>query len=340
MIEQSPAVFLRLDTSLYMRPVEIDTALRLHRVTDATFQCTTYTQVPFWQSSGAQHWAELVQAPHAPLTQAWPLQSRQVWQPPPCPLPPSPPSPLDPPSVPGHTPHCPLLQQLPFAQLALMEQVGAGGGGALWQGVHPPLSQQKPGAHPPASAPGWISARTIGCASSRRLTLRARISRASCGRTTSRRPNRLLRVVPLLAEGQGVLSSRIIVGASYEHATADGAHVEIAPWFMWTNFRARQNFAGDLESAQIDPRLSGLGDLFETRNLDASPELSPVVSYGEGFRSLSADRLADRSSPFSRVRPVEAGVRAHRPWARYDDARPLRDLVANELVFEAQSGGA
>jgi hypothetical protein len=270
------------------------------------------------------------------------------------------------------------------------------------------------------------------------------------------------------AGGQGVNSARVIAGASYVHTEPGGALIEVAPWFMWTNFRARQNFTGDLESSQIDPKLSGLGDLFQTTNVETgagataryrtpvahlgkvatlgvepglytrvgrtdqtkslldpqtlatwdqridagldtidvgtyldldlrilkhlrisggpradllmvsvdnrlaavlpaapgtlsmphveaegiaigprvtaeyelAPWISPVVSYGEGFRSLDAGSLQEGSSPYSKVRSVEGGVRAEALEGRYTATlAAFETWVANELVFEAAAGG-
>jgi hypothetical protein len=232
---------------------------------------------------------------------------------------------------------------------------------------------------------------------------------------------------------------------------------------MWTDFRSRRNYTGDLESSQIDPSLSGLGDLFELTNvetaaglttrahtaparignaleiaaepgatlrvghtnqtkslldpetlqpwdrrvdvgldsLDAgayldldlrllkrlrisggphvdlltvgiddhlaqgpalagakrsvegiaagprvtgafeiSPELSSVVSYGEGFRSLDVATLREGGVPYSKVRSVEAGFRAQTPKERFTTSLAVFETwVENELVFEAAAGG-
>jgi iron complex outermembrane receptor protein len=275
------------------------------------------------------------------------------------------------------------------------------------------------------------------------------------------------------AGGQGVQSSRAIFGASFDHSAPGGGHFELAPWCMWTDFRARQNFTGNLESSQIDPTRAGLGDLFETTNQEAaagvtlryrtarvrlgelgdvaiepgvvaraghtfqtkslleptslqtwdrriddrlatfdgaayvdldlrlfehlrlsggvradlllvsvdnrlagllpgsaprtldvggvavgprvtaeyeltpraSPlAISPVASYGEGFRSLDAGSLAasrqDGSAPYSKVRSVEAGLRAEALRGRYTaTVAAFETWVENELVFEAAAGG-
>jgi iron complex outermembrane receptor protein len=68
------------------------------------------------------------------------------------------------------------------------------------------------------------------------------------------------------AGNQGVQSSRVIVGADFDHLEPSGAHFELAPFVMWTDFRARQNFTGALESSDVNPAAAGLGDLFESTN--------------------------------------------------------------------------
>ena len=276
---------------------------------------------------------------------------------------------------------------------------------------------------------------------------------------------------PQLAQNQGVQSSRLIVGADFDHVAPGGARFEFAPWIMWTDFRARQNYTGDIQSSQIQPAIGGLGDLFETtnvetaggfsarfhtspvrlgdfievtgepgilvraghtdqtkslldpaqlfawdrridagldtldagayvdvdvrlwkhlrvsggpradllvesvddrlasvvpvgaapagalpgarRNLEAiaagpritaeyaiTPSIAPVVSYGEGFRSLDENRLVEGASPYSKVRSLEAGMRAAVLRDRYTTTLAVFETrVGNELVFEAEAGG-
>jgi iron complex outermembrane recepter protein len=291
---------------------------------------------------------------------------------------------------------------------------------------------------------------------------------------------------PSYTQGQGVQTSRVILGADFDHVTAGGARFELAPWGMWSGFRERQNFSGNIYSSQIDPELAGgMGDLWETTNdeiaagatarfhaapwhlgswleatmepgayvraghtdqtkslispvtlqpwdrrldagldtldagayvdldvrlwkrvrlsggvradllsvsvndrlgydypagqapagvipgslratqgiaagprltaeYDITPELAPVVSYGEGFRSLDATAnvattagtagagpsIQEGGSPYSKVRSVEAGFRARTAKERYTATLSLfQTWVANEIVFEATSGG-
>jgi iron complex outermembrane recepter protein len=290
---------------------------------------------------------------------------------------------------------------------------------------------------------------------------------------------------PFFTDNQGVQASRVIVGADFDTVTESGAHFELAPWAMWTDFRARENFTGNILSSALDPEGSGgMGDLWETTNretavgvvsrlhaapqrisnflelsvepgvnvrvghtdqtksllnpetlaawdrrldagldtLDAGayldlglrfwrrarlsggvradligvtvedrlgydipaaeaapgalpgtnrsaqgvavsprvtaeydvlPELTAVISYGEGFRSLEATAnvtsagisgegpsIQEGAKPFSKVRSYEAGVRAHTLGDRYRATFSLFEThVANELVFEATSGG-
>jgi len=69
---------------------------------------------------------------------------------------------------------------------------------------------------------------------------------------------------------QGVQASRILVGAELDHATGAGAHFEIAPWVMWTNFLSRQNYTGDLDSSNLQPGLASLGDLWQLTNVETA----------------------------------------------------------------------
>jgi len=301
---------------------------------------------------------------------------------------------------------------------------------------------------------------------------------------------------PYYTEGQGVQSSRVIFGADFDHVLPSGARLELAPWVMWTDFRSRENFSGNILSSEIDPALpGGLGDLWETTNVetaagltsrvhaapwhpwpwlevasepgvslraghtdqtkslinpvnppdvvpgralqawdrrvdeglntldigayldvdvrlwkrlrlsgglradllavsvddhlqnvvpaglaplgalpgavravqgvaagprvtaeyDVTPEIAPVVSYGEGFRSLAASsnpaasvaspgsvqpNLQEGSTPYSKVRSVEAGFRAQLNHDRYTATlSAFETWVGNEVVFEATSGG-
>ena len=98
---------------------------------------------------------------------------------------------------------------------------------------------------------------------------------------------------PYYAQGQGAQSSRVIVGASFDHQVGEGAHFLLAPWFMWTGFRARQNFTGNLESSQIDPTLSGLGDLFETTNREYAAGLSSNFRTAQMRANDSIEAVAE-----------------------------------------------
>jgi hypothetical protein len=72
---------------------------------------------------------------------------------------------------------------------------------------------------------------------------------------------------PNYAQGQGVQTSRVILGADFDHVAPSGARFEFAPWVMWTGFRNRQNLTGDLYSSLLDPNVAGgQGDLWETTN--------------------------------------------------------------------------
>jgi iron complex outermembrane receptor protein len=76
---------------------------------------------------------------------------------------------------------------------------------------------------------------------------------------------------PFYTQGQGVQSSRIILGADFDHVAPSGARFEFAPWAMFTDFRERQNFTGNIYSSQLDPELAGgMGDLWETTNVETA----------------------------------------------------------------------
>ncbi len=82
---------------------------------------------------------------------------------------------------------------------------------------------------------------------------------------------------PFFSGGQGVQTSRVLVGADFDHFAPGGARFEFAPWVMLTSFRARQNFTGDLETSQINPAVSGTGDLFQTTNSENAAGLTSRV---------------------------------------------------------------
>jgi iron complex outermembrane receptor protein len=92
---------------------------------------------------------------------------------------------------------------------------------------------------------------------------------------------------PYFAANQGVLSQRLLLGAELSR-TRGRQRQRIVPFVTWTNFRARQNYAGALESSQSNPSLSGLGDLFETKNRE--------FAAGVLASSASEHRLGSGSS--------------------------------------------
>jgi outer membrane receptor protein involved in Fe transport len=95
---------------------------------------------------------------------------------------------------------------------------------------------------------------------------------------------------PYFAENQGVKSARATLSAELVHRTTRGGRLSIAPWLMWTDFRARQNYTGALETSQQDPSLSGLGDLFQTKNRETAA----------GIRSYFRD-VPRRLAPFAEL---------------------------------------
>jgi TonB family protein len=76
---------------------------------------------------------------------------------------------------------------------------------------------------------------------------------------------------PYFSQNQGVQTARAIVSADFDHTTGNGSRFEFAPWLMWTNFFARQNFTGNIYSSALDPELAGgQGDLWETANRETA----------------------------------------------------------------------
>ncbi|MES1173056.1 MAG: TonB-dependent receptor [Myxococcales bacterium] len=106
---------------------------------------------------------------------------------------------------------------------------------------------------------------------------------------------------------------------------------------------------GSNRSAQgvaISPRV--------TAEFDFVPQLTGVISYGEGFRSLQATAnvatsdgisgegpsIKEGGKPYSKVRSYEVGLRAKARGERYTaSVSAFETHVQNELVFEATSGG-
>jgi outer membrane receptor protein involved in Fe transport len=88
----------------------------------------------------------------------------------------------------------------------------------------------------------------------------------------------------------------------------------------------------DVEGIAAGPRASV--------SYDASPEITPSVSYGEGFRSLDVSTLQEGGTPYSKIRSLEAGFRAQTRGQRYTTSlAAFETWVGNELVFEAAAGG-
>jgi iron complex outermembrane receptor protein len=260
---------------------------------------------------------------------------------------------------------------------------------------------------------------------------------------------------PFFAQGQGVRAADGIIGLEFEHQGAAGGHFELAPWLMWTDFRARQNFTGNLG---IGAQSSSPGDLFESSNremavgltsryraprLELTPDLaltvepgvevrggtgsqrqsllvpgdlslwarridagvktldaasyvdlelllfdrlrisggyrvdflaasvadhwavplrheiagwavsprvsveytighilSPMISYGEGFRVVGASQVESAARPYAKVRSIEAGMRCQALSGDFSSTLALFETrTGDELVFEASEGG-
>jgi hypothetical protein len=116
---------------------------------------------------------------------------------------------------------------------------------------------------------------------------------------------------------------------------------------------------GALQGSTIDAARVAPGPRV-TVAYEALPELTPVVSAGEGFRSLDAQSLTlcnsptpqftglrissippcTPGSPYSQVTSFEAGLRSEIAKGRFTTTlAAFQTDVANELVFEVSSGG-
>lgn len=131
---------------------------------------------------------------------------------------------------------------------------------------------------------------------------------------------------PYFTRGQGIHSSRLLASIDFDHDTTRGAHFEIAPWIMWTDFRARQNFAGALETSQRNPSLSGLGDLFETTNRESAAGVSSrfrslPIRVGESIEVITEPGLLARYGYTHQTKSLLVPSPELRAWDRRIDAR-------------------
>ncbi len=110
--------------------------------------------------------------------------------------------------------------------------------------------------------------------------------------------------------GQSVHASRFVLGVDVDHLTRHSAHLDIEPWFMWTDFRARQNFTGSITSpsgdfhqttttesalgftARYHPAPLALGQVAE---LVIEPGLIARAGHTDETHDLAATRLLDAS---------------------------------------------
>jgi hypothetical protein len=79
---------------------------------------------------------------------------------------------------------------------------------------------------------------------------------------------------PYYAENQSIRANGVLVGAELRHLSSSGHVFSVAPFLIWSDFRARQNYTGTLQSSRSDPTKFGLGDLFETKNRETAAGLT------------------------------------------------------------------
>ena len=73
---------------------------------------------------------------------------------------------------------------------------------------------------------------------------------------------------PHYAQNQGLWTGRVLVSAELRREGPRGSEFVLAPFFQWSELRARENYAGVLEVSELDPSVFAQGDLFQTRNIE------------------------------------------------------------------------
>ncbi|HYQ16901.1 MAG TPA: TonB-dependent receptor, partial [Polyangiaceae bacterium] len=118
---------------------------------------------------------------------------------------------------------------------------------------------------------------------------------------------------PYYAENQSVRANALILGGELRHLSSSGDLWSVAPFVMWTDFRARQNYTGTLQSSRTDPRNFGRGDLFETKNRELATGLTAYA------------RRATQSLGTSAALGIEPGV-----YLRYGRTQQSKNLLQPE----------
>jgi outer membrane receptor protein involved in Fe transport len=142
-----------------------------------------------------------------------------------------------------------------------------------------------------------------------------------------------------LAENQAVEAGRGLVSGEWQHTASEG-RFDLALWAMRTDFLARQNFTGAFETSQIDPSLSGLGDLYERINdetavgVRSSWKTLPVTPI-RGVRVVTEPGVSFRLGRTEQARNllVPATLRV---WDRRTDAKVTTLDAAAYLDLDVQ----
>ncbi len=166
-----------------------------------------------------------------------------------------------------------------------------------------PICARPRAARPPARS-GYRVRRSL------RAGRRRAARRRRCG------PARVLRLVSVAVRAQSV--GRIVARdrrGRFRPRSRRWCAVRVAPWVIWTDFRARQNYTGNLETSQTPPHLSGLGDLFQTTNRETAAGLLSRMHRRPSASGLSSSSWANRASTpawAKRTRPRASSSR--RVW--------------------------
>jgi TonB family protein len=118
------------------------------------------------------------------------------------------------------------------------------------------------------------------------------------------------------AQSQSALSSRFQIATTLERPNSDGSRTGIALYFVFTDFRLRENFTGYLQRSMVMPQWVGRGDLIDQEDHDLAL----------GMRAFHRSQRLTLRPGFSGV--LELGVAVRHD--RIDQAQNLLQAPNNE----------
>jgi hypothetical protein len=129
---------------------------------------------------------------------------------------------------------------------------------------------------------------------------------------------------PFWSQHQIANSDRILLNAEWQHVTHAGERLSVTGFGMRSGFLTRQNFAGAFETSQLNPNITGRGDLFERDNREVAFGLQSAFKANEVKLGNVARLLLEPGVGFRRGH-TEQSRRLLTPdtlqeWDRRDDA--------------------